>query len=118
MYTTSIPNKNHRVVSGTRTTGPLHLGNYHGALKNWIDLQNKYRCFFFAADWHALTTEYEHPEKIPENTWEMILDWLGAGLDPEKATLFIQSHVPEHAELHLLLSIDHSLKLVRKSSYL
>ena len=97
--------KNHRIVSGMRTTGRLHLGNYHGALKNWVKLQVDNRCFFFAADWHALTTDYEHPAKISSNTSEIILDWLGAGLDPKKATLFIQSHVPEHAELFLLLSM-------------
>lgn len=100
-----IDEKEVRVVSGTRTTGPLHLGNYHGALKNWVELQSKYQCFFFAADWHALTTEYEHPEKIRDYTHEMILDWLGAGLDPAQATLFIQSHVPEQAELYLLLGM-------------
>lgn len=105
MYDTPILTKNHRVLSGTRTTGPLHLGNYHGALENWVKLQHQANCFFFAADWHALTTEYEHPEAIPQNTWEIILDWLGAGLDPKLCTLFIQSHVPEHAELHVLLSM-------------
>jgi len=105
MYDNSTNNKRHRVVSGTRTTGALHLGNYHGALKNWVNLQTKYSCFFFAADWHALTTEYEHPEKIGQNTTEMVLDWLGAGLDPNLCTLFLQSHVPQHAELHVLLSM-------------
>lgn len=94
-----------RVVSGIRTTGALHLGNYHGALKNWVNLQSKYECFFFAADWHALTTEYEHPERIAQYTSEMILDWLGAGLDPERCTFFVQSHVPEHAELQVLLGM-------------
>ncbi len=94
-----------RVVSGIRTTGALHLGNYHGALKNWVKLQSKYECFFFAADWHALTTEYEHPERIAQYTSEMILDWLGAGLDPERCTFFVQSHVPEHAELQVLLGM-------------
>lgn len=96
---------NRRIVSGMRTTGKLHLGNYHGALKNWIQLQDLNDCFFFAADWHALTTDYEHPDKIKDNTFEIILDWLGAGLDPNKAKIFIQSHVPEHAELFLLLSM-------------
>ncbi len=105
MYDTVNLTKNHRVVSGTRTTGPLHLGNYHGALKNWLDLQDKVQCFFFAADWHALTTEYEHPKSIAEYTWQIVLDWLGVGIDPNKATLFIQSHVPAQAELHLLLSM-------------
>jgi len=94
-----------RVVSGIRTTGVLHLGNYHGALKNWVNLQLKYECFFFAADWHALTTEYEHPDRIAQYTSEMILDWLGAGLDPKHCTFFVQSHVPEHAELQLLLGM-------------
>lgn len=105
MHANPLNDKNARVVSGARTTGPLHLGNYHGALKNWVSLQTKYKCFFFAADWHALTTEYEHPEKIAVYTHEMILDWLGAGLDPNEATFFIQSHVPEHAELQVLLSM-------------
>lgn len=100
-----VSNKAHRVVSGTRTTGPLHLGNYHGALKNWVDLQSKYPCFFFAADWHALTTEYEHPERIHEYTLGMLIDWLGAGLDPARCTLFVQSQIPEHAELQVLLSM-------------
>jgi tryptophanyl-tRNA synthetase len=97
-----------RVVSGTRSTGRLHLGNYHGALKNWMDLQSKndqYECFFFIADWHALTTEYERPQFINQCTREVLLDWLGVGLDSEQSTLFIQSHVPEHAELHLLFSM-------------
>jgi len=97
--------KRPRVVSGARTTGPLHLGNYHGALKNWVDLQHQYECYFFAADWHALTTEYEQPARIAEYTREMILDWLGAGIDPKSCTLYVQSHVPEHAELSLLLSM-------------
>lgn len=97
--------KLHRVVSGTRTTGSLHLGNYHGTLKSWAKLQKNYQCFFFAADWHALTTEYEHPEQVAISTQEVILDLLGAGLDPKCCTLFVQSHVPQHAELHLLLSM-------------
>lgn len=97
--------KRQRVVSGARTTGALHLGNYHGALRNWVDLQSQYECFFFAADWHALTTEYEHPARIAEYTNEMILDWLGAGLDPNLCTLYIQSQIPEHAELSVLLSM-------------
>lgn len=105
IHHTEISPKNHRIVSGMRTTGPLHLGNYHGALKNWLKLQNEYDCFFFAADWHALTTDYEHPQMIPHNVHEIILDWLGAGLSPEKAAIFIQSHVPEHAELYVLLSM-------------
>jgi tryptophanyl-tRNA synthetase len=88
-----------------RPTGQLHLGNYHGALKNWIELQYQYECYFFVADWHALTTGYEDTSKLEENTWSMVIDWLAAGLNPGVATLFIQSKVPEHAELHLLLSM-------------
>lgn len=94
-----------RVVSGMRATGRLHLGHYHGVLKNWVQLQHEYECFFFAADWHGLTTEYADPREIEQNVWEMIIDWLAAGLNPGSATLFIQSQVPEHAELHLLLSM-------------
>ncbi len=94
-----------RVLSGMRPTGQLHLGNYHGALRNWVDLQYKYPCFFFVADWHALTTGYEDTSKLPEYTREMVIDWLAAGLNPGVSTLFVQSHVPEHAELHLLLSM-------------
>lgn len=88
-----------------RPTGQLHLGNYHGALKNWVELQYQYECYFFVADWHALTTGYEDTSQLEENVWEMIIDWLGAGLNPAACTLFIQSRVPEHAELHLLLSM-------------
>jgi tryptophanyl-tRNA synthetase len=88
-----------------RPTGSLHLGHYHGVLKNWIDLQHEYECLFFVADWHALTTHYDSPGQIEENTWQMVIDWLAAGVDPSKATLFIQSQVIEHAELHLLLSM-------------
>ncbi|MBI4990418.1 MAG: tryptophan--tRNA ligase [Rhodocyclales bacterium] len=94
-----------RVLSGMRPTGRLHLGHYHGVLKNWVKLQNEYPCLFFVADWHALTTAYDEPGTIEENTWEMVIDWLAAGVDPSLATLFIQSRVPEHAELHLLLSM-------------
>ncbi|MBE0600102.1 MAG: tryptophan--tRNA ligase [Burkholderiaceae bacterium] len=94
-----------RVVSGMRPTGALHLGHYHGALKNWVRLQNEYPCMFFVADWHALTTHYDTPDVIAANVWEMIIDWLAAGIDPQQSTLFIQSRVPEHAELHLLLSM-------------
>jgi len=93
------------VVSGMRPTGGVHLGNYHGALKNWIELQYEYKCFFFIADWHALTTHYEGTKDIEGNVWEMIIDWLAAGLNPASATIFIQSKVPEHAELHVLLSM-------------
>jgi tryptophanyl-tRNA synthetase len=88
-----------------RPTGALHLGHYHGVLKNWVRLQAEYPCFFFVADWHALTTHYESPEVIEESVWEMLIDWLAAGVDPTQATLFIQSRVPEHAELFLLLSM-------------
>ncbi len=100
----SLPQAN-RVLSGMRPTGQLHLGNYHGALRNWVDLQYQYPCFFFVADWHALTTGYEDTSRLPEFTHEMVIDWLAAGLNPGVATLFVQSHVPEHAELHLLLSM-------------
>jgi len=88
-----------------RPTGQLHLGNYHGALRNWVDLQYQYPCYFFVADWHALTTGYEDTSALPEHTHQMAIDWLAAGLNPGVATLFVQSHVPEHAELHLLLSM-------------
>ena len=88
-----------------RPTGRLHLGHYHGVLKNWAKLQHEYECLFFVADWHALTTHYDNPGVIQANTWEMVIDWLAAGIDPELSTLFIQSQVPDHAELHLLLSM-------------
>ncbi|ODT71577.1 MAG: tryptophan--tRNA ligase [Nitrosomonadales bacterium SCN 54-20] len=94
-----------RVLSGMRPTGGLHLGHYHGVLKNWIELQHKFECLFFVADWHALTTHYDTPEIIEEHVWDMVIDWLAAGVDPAQATLFIQSRVPAHAELHLLLSM-------------
>jgi tryptophanyl-tRNA synthetase len=94
-----------RVLSGMRPTGQLHLGNYHGALRNWVDLQYQHECYFFIADWHALTTGYDDTSRIPEHTHQMAIDWLAAGLNPEVTTLFVQSHVPEHAELHLLLSM-------------
>ena len=94
-----------RVLSGMRPTGALHLGHYHGVLKNWVKLQHEYECLFFVADWHALTTLYDSPEIIEDNVWDMVIDWLAAGVDPAQATLFIQSKVPEHAELHLLLSM-------------
>ena len=95
-----------RVLSGMRPTGSLHLGHYHGVLKNWVTLQHKYPCLFFVADWHALTTQYDDPHGIEKSSWDMVIDWLAAGVDPNKATLFIQSQVPEHAELHLLLSMS------------
>ena len=97
--------ENNRVLSGMRPTGRLHLGHYHGVLKNWVRLQEDYDCFYFVADWHALTTHYEQPETMNQHIWDMVIDWLAAGVDPEKATLFIQSYIPEHAELHLLLSM-------------
>ncbi len=94
-----------RVLSGMRPTGNLHLGHYHGVLKNWVALQQQYECLFFVADWHALTTHYDSPEIIEKNAWDMVIDWLAAGVDPSKAVLFIQSKVPAHAELYLLLSM-------------
>ncbi len=94
-----------RVLSGMRPTGSLHLGHYHGVLKNWVKLQHEYECLFFVADWHALTTHYDTPGIIEQSVWDMVIDWLAAGVDPSRATLFIQSRVPEHAELHLLLSM-------------
>jgi len=94
-----------RLLSGMRPTGPLHLGNYHGALANWVRLQEQYDCFFFVADWHALTSDYEKPDFIRGYTTEILLDWLSAGLTPEKSTLFIQSRIKEHAELFLILSM-------------
>jgi len=101
----SAPNQTHRVLSGMRPTGKLHLGHYHGVLKNWIELQHEYECFFFVADWHALTTDYEDPSQIPQASFDMVIDWLACGISAGAATLFIQSRVPEHAELHLLLSM-------------
>jgi tryptophanyl-tRNA synthetase len=94
-----------RVLSGMRPTGPLHLGNYHGALENWVGMQEPYDCFFFIADWHALTSDYEDPHRIGGYRHDMLLDWLSAGLDPERSTLFTQSQVRVHAELFLLLSM-------------
>ena len=113
-----ISSANQRVLSGMRPTGQLHLGHYHGVLKNWLTLQNKYECFFFVADWHALTTEYEDPHIISESIWDMVIDWLAVGVDPGAAKIFIQSRVPEHAELHLLLSMCTPLSwLERVPSY-
>ena len=107
MTAISNPVPRPRVLSGMRSTGKLHLGNYVGALKNWVEMQNsgKYECFFFIADWHALTTDYADTSQVKQNSYEVALDWLAAGLDPERSTLFIQSHVPQHAELHLLFSM-------------
>ncbi|HTK98350.1 MAG TPA: tryptophan--tRNA ligase [Pseudomonadales bacterium] len=101
----STNDSEHRVVSGMRPTGRLHLGHYHGVLKNWIRLQHEYECFFFVADWHALTTHYDEPYDIEQYTFDTVVDWLAAGVNPGSATLFVQSKVPEHAELHLLLSM-------------
>ena len=94
-----------RVLSGMRPTGAMHLGHYHGALKNWVRLQDLYECFFFVADWHALTTHYEERDVIEASVYDMVTDWLAAGLDPDKVTLFIQSRLPEHAELFTLLAM-------------
>ena len=94
-----------KVLSGMRPTGRLHLGHYHGVLANWVKLQHEFPCLFFVADWHALTTAYDEPGTITDNATEMVIDWLAAGVDPSQATIFIQSKVPEHAELHLLLSM-------------
>ena len=94
-----------RVLSGMRPTGALHLGHYHGALKNWVRLQDEYECFYFVADWHALTTHYEEREVIEKNVYDMVVDWIAAGLDPERCTIFIQSRLPEHAELFTLLAM-------------
>lgn len=96
---------NRRVLSGMRPTGSLHLGHYHGVLKNWINLQHEYECFFFVADWHALTTNYEDTSQMNASASQMVVDWLSVGINPGEATLFVQSRVPEHAELHLLLSM-------------
>src|ERR1019366_9153967 len=107
-----------RVLSGMRPTGKLHLGNYMGALANWVKLQDQYECYFFIADWHALTTDYADPSRLKLKTLEAALDYLAAGLDPEKSTIFIQSHVPQHAELHLLFSMITPLSwLERVPSY-
>jgi tryptophanyl-tRNA synthetase len=102
---TERSNVRKRVLSGMRPTGKLHLGNYVGALANWVKMQDQYECFFFIADWHALTTDYADTFMVKENSVEVLLDWLAAGLDPERCTMFIQSHVPQHAELHLLFSM-------------
>jgi tryptophanyl-tRNA synthetase len=98
-------NQKKRVLSGMRSTGKLHLGNYVGALQNWVGMQDMYECFFFIADWHALTTDYADTSQVKQNSLDVMMDWLAAGLDPERCTMFIQSHVPQHAELHLLLSM-------------
>lgn len=97
--------QNKRVVSGMRATGRLHLGHYHGVIRNWLDLQHQYECFFFVADWHALTTHYETPGDMQSHVWDLVIDWLACGINPSLSHVFIQSWVPEHAELHLLLSM-------------
>jgi tryptophanyl-tRNA synthetase len=94
-----------RILSGMRPTGPLHIGNLHGALANWVEMQQEYDCFYFIADWHALTSDYENPDSISGYIREMTIDWLSTGLSPDKSTLFVQSHVKEHAELYLILSM-------------
>jgi tryptophanyl-tRNA synthetase len=103
-----------RVLSGMRPTGALHLGHYHGVLKNWLTLQNEYPCFFFAADWHALTTSYENTSQIKQDTYNMVIDWIAAGVDPSNTTIFVQSQVPEHAELFLLLSMGTPLSWLER----
>ena len=102
---TASSQKRKRVLSGMRPTGKLHLGNYVGALQNWVGMQDQYECYFCVVDWHALTTDYADTSQIKENSLEVAFDWLAAGLDPEKSVIFMQSHVPAHAELHLLLSM-------------
>ena len=114
----SNPSQSQRVLSGMRPTGKLHLGHYHGVLKNWLTLQHEYECFFFVADWHALTTHYDDPSSITDSTFEMVVDWLAAGVNPGSAKIFVQSQVPQHAELHLLLSMITPLSwLERVPSY-
>lgn len=114
----SLHESQKRVLSGMRPTGRLHLGHYHGVLKNWVRLQHEFECMFFVADWHALTTHYEDPQVIEEHVWTTVIDWLAAGVNPGSAALFIQSKVPEHAELHLLLSMITPLSwLERVPSY-
>ena len=107
-----------RVVSGMRVSGKLHLGHFHGVIKNWIALQHQYECFFFAADWHGLTTHYEDPEVVKANVYEMVIDWLAAGVNPGMAHIFIQSQVPEHAELEFIIGDDNATRLARTYSYL
>ena len=93
------------ILSGMRPTGKLHIGHYSGVLKNWVRLQNEYRCFFMVADLHALTTEYENTKEIKQNVYEIVSDWLSCGIDPQKAVVFCQSDIPEHSELHLIFSM-------------
>ena len=101
----NLPNQQQRVLSGMRPTGALHLGHHHGVLKNWVRLQHEYECYFFVADWHALTTHYDDVAVLGESVWDMVIDWLAVGVNPGSACMFLQSQVPEHAELHLLLSM-------------
>jgi tryptophanyl-tRNA synthetase len=101
----TVSSQRKRVLSGMRSTGRLHLGNYVGALQNWVRMQDQYECFYFIADWHALTTDYADTSKVKQNSIDVLLDWLAAGLDPDRCTMFIQSHLPQHAELHLLFSM-------------
>lgn len=103
-----------RVLSGMRPTGALHLGHYHGALKNWVRLQSEVECLFMVADWHALTTAYDDPSSIAKSTWEMVVDWLAAGIDPSQSTIFIQSRIPEHAELTLLMGMNTPLSWLER----
>jgi len=103
-----------RVLSGMRPTGALHLGHYHGALKNWVRLQSEMECFYFVADWHALTTHYESRDVIEKSVYEMVIDWLAAGLDPQKCTIFLQSRIPEHAELFTLLAMGTPLSWLER----
>src|SRR5258708_19913049 len=98
-------NQRKRVLSGMRSTGKLHLGNFVGALDNWVRMQDQYECFFFVADWHALTTDYADTSQVKQNSIEALLDWLAAGLDPDPSTMFIHSHVPHHPQFHFLLSM-------------
>ena len=105
MPSATVQTAGERVLSGMRPTGRLHLGHYHGVLRNWVRLQHEHQCFFFVADWHALTTHYEDTAGLGSHVWDMVIDWLAAGVDPGAATIFVQSRVPEHAELHLLLSM-------------
>jgi tryptophanyl-tRNA synthetase len=105
LFAMTPPDSSAVVLSGLRPTGRVHLGNYFGAVRNWINLQDRFRCFYFVADWHALTSDYADPSKIHQSTFDAVADWLAAGLDPEKCTIFLQSGVKEHAELHLLLSM-------------
>ncbi len=111
---TQTPSNKERVLSGMRPTGALHLGHYHGAIKNWTRLQHTHECYFFVADWHALTTHYESREVIEKNVYEMVIDWLAAGLDPDQCTLFLQSRLPEHAELFTLLAMGTPLSWLER----